>query len=71
MTRFELVEPGTIALMQQSETGRIMQVALTPEQSGMLQKFLSIISAQSPLIRMGEEHDLILKRNVCKRCKNK
>ena len=71
MAKFELVEPGTIALIQQSETGRIMQVGLTPEQSEMLQKFLAIISANSPLIRMGEDYDLILKSNVCKRCKTK
>lgn len=66
MPIFETLEPGVIALMQQSETGRIMQIALTPAQSEMLQIFLATISAESPLIRMGEEYDLVLKSSLKK-----
>lgn len=69
--KFENVEVGTIALIQQTETGRILQVALTEEQSRMLQFFLALISQGSPFVQMGEEHDLVIKRNVCKRCQSK
>lgn len=67
--KVETVDVGTIALIQQTETGRILQVALTTEQSKMLQIFLATISQGHPLVQMGEDHDLILKSNVCKRCR--
>ena len=69
--KFENVEVGTIALIQQTETGRILQIGLTEEKSRMLQFFLASISQESPLVQMSEEHDLVLKRNVCKRCQSK
>lgn len=64
--KVELVEVGTIALIQQTETGRIMQVAMTSEQSKMLQIFLATISQGNPLVRMGEEYDLVLKSSINK-----
>ena len=67
--KVETVDVGTIALIQQTETGRILQVAMTPDQSKMLQIFLATISQGQPLVQMGEDHDLILKSNVCKRCR--
>lgn len=67
--KVETVDIGTIALIQQTETGRILQVAMTSEQSKMLQIFLAAISQGQPLVQMGEEHDLMLKSNVCKRCR--
>lgn len=67
--KVETVDVGTIALIQQTETGRILQVAMTAEQSKMLQIFLATISQGQPLVQMGEDHDLILKSNVCKRCR--
>ena len=67
--KVETVDVGTIALIQQTEKGRILQVAMTAEQSKMLQIFLSTISQGQPLVQMGEDHDLILKSNVCKRCR--
>jgi hypothetical protein len=67
--KVETVDVGTIALIQQTETGRILQVAMTAEQSKMLQIFLATISQGQPLVQMGEGHDLILKSNVCKRCR--
>ena len=36
MSKFENVKPGTIALIQQQENGRILQIALTESQSNML-----------------------------------
>ena len=69
--KVETVNPGTIALIQQTEEGRIMQVAMTDAQSKMLQIFLATISKESPLVQMGEDYDLILKSNVCKKCAKK
>ena len=60
----ENVEIGRIALIQQTETGRILQIALTEEQSKQLQFFLAVISKNTPLIKMGEEHDLVLKSSI-------
>ena len=64
MATFETVEVGTIALIQQTETGRILQIGLTPNQSEMLQSFLAVISKESKLIQMSEEYDLILKSSL-------
>jgi hypothetical protein len=69
-TKFERVEIGSIALVQETEDGRIRQIGLTPAQSQMLQIFLASISKDSPLVQMGEEYDVVLKQNLCKKCKN-
>lgn len=65
--KVETVDVGTIALIQQTETGRILQVAMTAEQSKMLQIFLATISQGQPLVQMGEEHDLVLKSTIMKK----
>jgi hypothetical protein len=64
MATFETVDVGTIALIQQTETGRILQIGLTPNQSEMLQSFLAVISKESKLIQMPEEYDLVLKSSL-------
>ena len=64
MAKFELSEPGTICLIMQEPNGRIFQLGITDEQSKMLQIILGSISKQSPLVKMGEEHDLVLKSTV-------
>ena len=69
MAKFENVEAGTIALIQQQENGRIVQIGITQAQSNMLQFFLAKLSEESKLIQMPEEYDLILKSQVCKKCK--
>ena len=69
MAKYENVKLGTIALIQQEENGRILQIALTEEQSNMLQRFLAILSQESKLVQMSEEYDLVLKSQVCKKCK--
>ena len=61
---FETVEVGTIALIQQTEGGRILQIGLTPAQSNMLQLFLAKLSEESKLIQMPEEYDLVLKSSL-------
>jgi hypothetical protein len=66
--KVETVSVGTIALIQQTETGRILQVAMTEEQSKMLQILLASISQSIPLVQMGEEYDLVLKSTLCDKC---
>lgn len=66
MPKFELLEPGTIGLIIQEENGRIVQLAMTEEQSKMLQILVGKISEFSPLIKMGEEHDMVLKSSLYK-----
>ena len=69
MATFETVEPGTIALIQQTPEGRILQIGLTPTQSNMLQFFLAKLSEESKLIQMPEDYDLILKSSLCPKCR--
>jgi len=68
MSKFENIKAGTIALIQQQENGRILQIALTEQQSNMLQFFLAKLSEESKLVQMPEEYDLVLKSQVCKKC---
>ena len=70
MAKFENVEAGTIALIQQQENGRVVQIGITQSQSNMLQFFLAKLSEESKLIQMPEEYDLILKSQACKKCKD-
>lgn len=71
MPTFENVIPGTIALIQQTENGRILQIGLNVEQSSMLQFFLANLSDGNPLVQMGEDYDLVLKSSLCAKCKKK
>jgi len=68
MSKIENVKTGTIALIQQQENGRILQIGLTEQQSNMLQFFLAKLSEESKLVQMSEDYDLILKSQVCKKC---
>jgi len=64
MTTFKTADVGTIALIQQTEEGRILQIGLTLEQSKLLQIFLASLSQESKLIQMPEEYDLVLKTSL-------
>jgi hypothetical protein len=64
MATFETVDVGTIALIQQTEEGRILQIGLTTGQSKMLQFFLAKLSEESKLIQMPYEYDLVLKSSL-------
>jgi len=64
MAIFETADVGTVALIQQTEDGRILQIGLTPEQSNMLQFFLAKLSETSKLIQMPEDYDLVLKSSL-------
>ncbi|TXH42365.1 MAG: hypothetical protein E6Q97_35845 [Desulfurellales bacterium] len=69
MSKFEVAEIGSICLVQQTEDGRIRQIAITTEQHRMLQIFLAILSKEHPLVQMEEDRDLVLKKTLCKKCR--
>jgi len=54
-------KPGTIALIMQTEDGRIQQIGITQEQSTMLQAFCAAMSKEQQFYRLPEQYDLILK----------
>lgn len=68
---FERLKLGEIGLVQETEDGKIIQIGLTTAHSKLLQIFLASLSQEHPLVQMGEDYELILKSDVCKRCKNK
>ena len=68
MAKYERAEEGSICLIQEKD-GRIVQIALTEGKHKLLQVFLASISTpEEPLVQMGEDLDLILKRDLCKKC---
>ena len=71
MANFTPVKPGTLAIIQQTETGRIMQIALTEDQSKMFNFFMAALSKEIPLLAMPEEYDLILKSQLINEAKAK
>jgi hypothetical protein len=71
--KLSFVTDESVCLIQQKKDGRIYQIALTQEQHKQLQLFLGILSKSSPLVEMGEEHDLLLKSSLktCMSCEKK
>ena len=61
MPQFRQAEPGSICLIQGTQDGRIVQIALTEDQNIMLQALLASMSGLQSFVQMGEEYDLILK----------
>ena len=58
-------QDGNIGLVQQLADGRIIQLGLTPLQTGMLNAFLVQLSKETqPIMRMSEKYDLVLKSSV-------
>lgn len=70
MAKFERAEIGSICLVQETEDGRIRQIGLTSEQNQVLQILLASMSKEKPFLQMGEEYDLVLKTNLCNKCKS-
>lgn len=66
MAKFERTKIGRLALVQETEDGRIRQIGLTEEQSKQLQFYCALISKNQPLVQMGEEYDLVLKKQAIK-----
>lgn len=74
MTKFGRTKIGNLALVQETENGRIRQIGLTEEQSEQLQFYCALISGDQPFVQMGEAYDLVLKhgseetKEVCPDC---
>ena len=66
MAQFERTTIGNLAIVQETEDGRIRQIGLTEEQSKQLQFYCGLISTNQPLVQMGEEYDLVLRSEVLK-----
>ncbi len=64
MPKFEKLKIGNIGLIQEQKDGKIIQIGLTQTQSDMLQNFLAILSKDSPLVQMGEDYELVLKKSI-------
>lgn len=63
MAKIERLDIGNLGLVQETDGGRIRQIGLTEEQSKTLQILVASLSEGNPLVQMGEEYDLILKKD--------
>lgn len=69
--RIEEAEKGSIGLIQAQEDGTIIQLALTEEQSRILNMFAISLSQDMPLVRLGEDYHLVPKFKLCSKCKTR
>ena len=53
-----------IGLIKRMPDGRIVQIGMTQKQQAILQLSLAAISQDSPMVRMPEQYDLVLKSEV-------
>jgi hypothetical protein len=60
MENFESLQPNQVGLISQDENGIIYQIALTQEQSTMINAVVSMMSKEIPLLRLPKEYDLKL-----------
>jgi hypothetical protein len=60
MPKFESLKPNQIGIISQDDNGIIYQIALTEEQSQMLNAVVAMLSKEKPLIRLPKEYNLIL-----------
>ena len=62
MPQFQSLEVNQVGLISQDDSGTIYQIALTEEQSRMINMIVaSMSSPEKPLLRLPKEYDLILK----------
>ena len=61
------ISVGQIGLVQLSEDNVIRQIGLTEQQRRTLEIFLASLSKEKPLVLMGEEYDLVLKKDVVRK----
>lgn len=59
----EFIKDGEIGLIT-TDNGRIVQLAVTKEMYKTLMIIISTLSKENKLVKMGEEHDLVLKSTV-------
>lgn len=60
MPQFESLQPNQVGLISQDENGIIYQIALTEEQSRMLNAVAAMMSKENPLVRLPKQYDLKL-----------
>ena len=53
-----------IGLIKRMPDGRIVQIGMTQKQQAVLQLSLAAITQDSPMVRMPEQYDLVLKSEV-------
>ena len=63
MENFDFLKDGEIGLIT-TENGRIVQLGLTVDMHRTITAVIAACSKESPLVKMGEEHDLVLKSTV-------
>lgn len=66
MTPTHTSQSGLFSIVKQEEDGSIVQFAMSPQQKIMLTAFLSSISKETPLVKMSEKYNLVLKSTVKK-----
>ena len=60
MENFEPLKDGEIGLVM-VENGRIIQLGMTAEVQKTITILIASVSQSHPLVRLGEEHNLVLK----------
>lgn len=63
MANFDFLKDGEIGLIT-TENGRIVQLGLTVDMHRTITAVIAACSKETPLVKMGEEHDLVLKSTV-------
>ena len=60
MNNFEPLKDNEIGLVM-VENGRIIQLGMTADTQKIITALIASVSQSHPLVRLGEEHDLVLK----------
>lgn len=63
MENFSFLKDGEIGLVT-TENGRIVQLGMTVEMHKTITILIASLSKETPLVKMDEKHDLILKSTV-------
>lgn len=63
MANFDFLKDGEIGLIT-TENGRIVQLGLTVDMHRTITAVIAACSKETPLVKMGEDHDLVLKSTV-------
>ena len=69
MENYKTAPTGQVALVMMDDDGRICQLAMSMAQHLALQAFVSQISKDEKLVKMGSEYDLVPKSKVKKMMK--
>lgn len=63
MSKFEFIKDGEIGLVT-TENGRIVQLGITTDMHRIITQVIAQFSKETPIVKMSEEHDLVLKSTV-------